>query len=506
MYLLTAQGRLGCIDPGVRYAVTKSIVERRTFSIDPTHLLGALLGKDGRTYSFYFIGQSLVFIPPYLLARTFSDKIPVPLREQFKQSVCSFVNVFFMAASCILLLLLLVELGYEWKAATPTTLIYAFATICFPHAQSVMDPAQVIFFTILMLHSLVLYSKYRQRKWGFISGIAFGIALLTRLEVLLIIPGILIWSTLELQKLEKHEGIKWFRNGIVTFIMGVVPFIVIILWYNFVRFGSVFETGYQKVLAQQCGISINLFSSHLVFNLYRMLLNPRESFFLFSPILILFPFLIRSFIQRKKSIGVLCLVVIGCWLYFYSVQQGYRTSAEIEWGQRYLVAITPFMVLPLVELFSIWERLRRVFKVFISLLIALSVSIQLIGVSVSPMRFHLQYVIAEETNELQNLVSPIRRQWQNLWTVSRSMKIGKPWSLVLDSDVVAIEEGWTNAETIQKARSLNVVNFWWIHLYYTRLFPLKIIVTIVVFLVLIGLISCSLLVKILFSKEKLKKS
>lgn len=111
----------------------------------------------------------------------------------------------------------------------------------------------IFFLTI----SLLLHFSDEQNSLGygkyFWSGIFFAFAALTRLP--LILAGIFFLFQLFKDKLK-----------FIYFLLGAFIFIPIFLFYNWFRFESVFETGYDKVYQQYAGIKVSISKHFGYFN------------------------------------------------------------------------------------------------------------------------------------------------------------------------------------------------------------------------------------------------
>jgi hypothetical protein len=81
-----------------------------------------------------------------------------------------------------------------------------------------------------------------------------------------------------------------------------------------------------------------------------MLFSPGKSIFLYNPVLLLVPVAIYSFYRRHKVVALaMAAAIIGNFL-FYSFFMSW--AGDYAWSVRYQAEILPFLVLPLVGLFS----------------------------------------------------------------------------------------------------------------------------------------------------------
>jgi hypothetical protein len=109
--------------------------------------------------------------------------------------------------------------------------------------------------------------------------------------------------------------------------------------WNHHRFGSVFEMGafHQRMLGASFQADLGLSLSANLFGL-------GNSIFVYSPPLILFFFGIGAFLRRKRTLAVTTIGIVLTGLVLYS--KFTLWDATGSWGPRFLVVLTPFMLLP----------------------------------------------------------------------------------------------------------------------------------------------------------------
>jgi hypothetical protein len=124
------------------------------------------------------------------------------------------------------------------------------------------------------------------------------------------------------------------------------------------------------------------FSTPLWLGLYGFLFSPYKSIFLYSPILLACLVSFPLFLKRHRLEGwLLALLVIAHLLLF---AKWYMWWGGFAWGPRFLVPLTPFLVItlaPLVE--SVLTRGSLPAKLALAALAMLSTAVQVLGVSVN---------------------------------------------------------------------------------------------------------------------------
>jgi hypothetical protein len=221
----------------------------------------------------------------------------------------------------------------------------------------------------------------------FISAFSLGYAFITRPTAILVLPAlfVLLFFDRPAPSSFKEKAGSATRN-IALFMIAFLPFILLTLWYNNYRFGSFFESGYGLIAART---GIDFFSgTPLLVGLKGFLVSPGKGFFYYSPIAVLSFFVAKSFYRRHPGPAVCFVCIMASYLLFLS--KNIYWHGDIAWGPRYILAITPFFIIPLAELFGspTWTQKQLMRKVTYAVL-ALSVIIQLAAVSISPDRYFL---------------------------------------------------------------------------------------------------------------------
>jgi hypothetical protein len=151
-------------------------------------------------------------------------------------------------------------------------------------------------------------------------------------------------------------------------------FMVVALWHNWLKTGSIWDSGYQ--------IRNGVFSGDLFAGLYGLLLSPGKSAFLYSPPLILAVLGARTAWQRRRHETLFLAGIIGISLVFNAKFRHWH--ADYCWGPRHLTAVTPLALL--LALPWLPEALARgrvqLRRWALGVLIALGVGVQLLGASI----------------------------------------------------------------------------------------------------------------------------
>ncbi len=443
----------------LRIEVVKSIVERYDVSIP-----AGLTGADGREYSWVGIGSVLPAIPFYITGKL----IGLPY------NAVSVMNQLFGAATVALIFIFLIFLGYSKRASVLTATMYGMGTFAWPLAKQQFDHVVETFFAVLSVYLLCLYLQNKKVSNLVFSAFSLGMAVLTRLTSLLIIPALFVLIVMHRsRKSNINDFLKKMSRDTILFSLSFLPFIIFQLWYNYYRFGSIYESGY-SLMAYRLGV--DFFSgTPLLTGLKGFLISPGKGFFYYSPVAILSIFTIKSFIKNHRELSLCFIIIILSHVVFLSKNMFWH--GDWAWGPRYILVITPFLIIPIVQIFDSakWNK-NNLTKLAISTILIVSIMIQLAAVSVSFFKYFLnlryeekiEFTVAQGEG-MQSIVgppsetyfewsrSPILAQFKFIYEVSGGIKHYK---------YKYISEDATPAEKRRFGLHTNVFDFWWIYIYF----------------------------------------
>ena len=224
-------------------------------------------------------------------------------------------------------------------------------------------------------------------------GVLLGLALNAKSTLFLFTP--LLLADIAVRKRSVIEIIR----GAAFLAVGAAPGLLLFLWYNHVRFGSLFTLGY----------SDEPFSTPFLKGAYGLLFSSGKSVFLYFPLALLGVLGGRSFASRQKALTLGMLVpgtayfgLIACWWVW---------AGDWGWGPRLLVPLAPLVGVVAVSEFHCQRRLRLVFLG----LALLGMAVNSLGVGI-----HARTVIAHSYRSLERLEathfipkhSPVVTHWR----------------------------------------------------------------------------------------------
>jgi hypothetical protein len=333
IYLLTTGGRIAGSDEQTMFYVTQAIIERWEVSVPEGNTIE---GREGKLYSRYGLGPSLVAIPFYLAGKAGAELAPQHLQNLAIKSVVSLTNAFVGAGACLIFFLFCLRLEYSRRFAFWLTLGFGISSFFFPYTKSFLsEPLQ----TLCLLgaaYGLFVYAKTGASKWLLVAGFCNGLGVLTKVTFAL---NVLILGSYLLNVLLAERSNRRFGSRLLQFALPIVAAGVVVLWYNYIRFGSFGETGYG-----QYG-TMSAFSTPLYVGVYGMLLSSGKGFFWFTPLAILGVMAFRKFAEQYRREAFLFGAVVAANLLLFAKFLAW--GGEGSWGPRYLVPITPFLLLPI---------------------------------------------------------------------------------------------------------------------------------------------------------------
>jgi len=384
VYLLTASGPnfYNTDASQLRFEVVKSIVERFDLSVPKGT---GLQGSDGRDYSWLGIGSSLLAVPFYVGGEAIGVSPEIAV---------SIMNNLFGAATVVLVFLFSFTLGYSKRASIMAAIFYGLCTMAWPLAKHPFDHPIETFFVLLSVYFIYLRVVGQKTVCLLLSGISLGIAYVTRPTSILIMPSLFVFMIVYYsQKLGLKSIFKLAARDSGLFFLSFLPFLGLSFYYNYYRFGSIFETGY-SLIALRTGIKF-FTGTPFVTGLSGFLLSPGKGFFFYSPVAGLFFFSVRAFLRKHPAIGFSFLSIILSYLLFLSKNMNWH--GDWAWGPRYLLVVTPFLIIPLAELLDTDRWLNKSFlRWTVYFFFTLGLVIQIVAVSVNFQKYFLILRFNEE--------------------------------------------------------------------------------------------------------------
>jgi hypothetical protein len=350
VYVLSNSGRFHIVDEVSMYAVTESLSLRREVDTNaiawtqwvnsPGEVLGAF-GPDGQVFSKKGPALSFLAVPWYLLLHAFSF-----LNIQVGQLQATLLfNAIVTAWTAALLWLTALRLGYRDRTAMLLGLLFGVATIAWPYAKQFFGEPLSALALLTCFYGLLSWRATGRGRWLFLGGIGAGTAIATVNAHAVLIAVFLLWWLADWMRRARPQPFTALNllRGLAAFAVPVLVAGVLLVAYNFARFGSPFDTGYHFDSGEG-------FTTPIWQGLWGLLFSPYRSTFLHTPLFIASAFAFVPFWRRHRSeasvIAAASLALILLYSAWWMWWGGYA------WGPRFLVPLTPFWVLllaPVVE-------------------------------------------------------------------------------------------------------------------------------------------------------------
>jgi len=354
------------------------------------------------------------------------------------------------------------------------SMFYGFGTFAWPMAKHPFDHTVETLFVLLSVYFMYLHSTKNAIMQLILSALCLGVAINTRLVSILSLPALLVMmgAGCGVSRRFLDNGKVFFRK-LFIFMPVLLPFAGLVLWYNYYRFGSIFETGFQ-LLAAKTGVDFFSGTSFLT-GLRGFLTSPGKGFFYYSPIAVFFFFTIIPFFKKHRWPAIAFILLILSYLLFLSRNKYWH--GDWAWGPRYLLAVTPFVILPIAELLdSVRWRRNNPFNNFpVYVVFTLSFLIQISAVSVHFYYYlnqlqieNVQFTVvqAEGVPIIGEPPSEIHFKWMKSPILAQMNYMKRIGSEITNYRYVELPQNATDIEKITAHPSMHVFDFWWVYMFY----------------------------------------
>ena len=297
LLLMVFGGRLMTTDVAAQYQVAESVFDSRDLftSVDGWHVSG--IRSDN--YVPHAPGYSMVLLPAAGLGLLFGLSVGKVLA-----ALTSAVASVFM----VLAVKKLAE-GFFGNLDFKRLLLVLIGSMALVYGRMPYD--------VTVATALALWGAwFMQSDKSFVAGILFGAALFVRPDTIVLLP--MYWT--------EHRNFEKFS----LLALGVFPFVLGLLGYNYYRFGSIFSDGH----SQDPAIAVDMFSRGIP----GLLFSSGKGLFWYAPLTIYAIFYCGDW--RFWSPFVFSLVLHG-FLHDWTGGTG--------WGPRFLFMTLPILFMPLLK-------------------------------------------------------------------------------------------------------------------------------------------------------------
>jgi len=338
-------------------------------------------GKNGLFYFKWGLGQSLVEVPLLVFHRwAWTVTHPGHLEEEASPTyeVTEFLSLLLVpsaisAFGCLLFFSLALRLGFSRATGIGVTFIYGLGTMIWPYSKSFASDTTLNVAILGSVYALISYPVTLKRGWLVLSGASMGFAVLTKPISLVVVPVLVIYF------LAKVGPKQAARDLLLCWAPPFMAFLVLQGWYNVIRYGVILASGYDE------GWGRLGFCTPLYVGMWGLFASPGKGFFLYAPAALLSFFGARRFFREKKpeawlfcGICVLLTLPHATWCLW---------AGDWAWGPRFLLPLTPYLILPAGYLFEGWTERHRLHRMVLGGVVLASVGVQVLGVALHPFAF-----------------------------------------------------------------------------------------------------------------------
>ena len=348
-----APGNFKTSDEWTVYEATASLWDEGRPTVYPAPFTHR--GPDGRLYSQYVLGQSVLAMPFFLIGRAANKTLPDSWRaaiggrrmttrgparaggqpEIAAVSLYAPTMIALLLATCFLLQR---RLGVSLKNAALVSVLIGTTSYVAMHAVYFLRHGTT---TALLMGALVAFQRHRA------SGSArslFAGALMASLIPLVRLPDAVLGLPLAffvawmLFEGFRRDGMAAIRRAAPVLAAPQLLLLGLYATSNQVRYGTWFES---PMLSYSTD-----FGFPILEGLRGFLLSPGVSVFLYSPLLLLVPWSVSALARRDRAVFAFCLGT-SLWLLLFHSKWEYWAGLPTAPGPRYLFAAVPLLLISL---------------------------------------------------------------------------------------------------------------------------------------------------------------
>ena len=351
-----------------------------------------LVGRGGRIYGWFGIGQSLLMLPADLVGTAIAN-LPMFADYEDDPAVRSIVvsyltNILVAVLTALIVFRFLRQMGFSVQETALGVLALMFCTTHLHYTQNMQENNYIMVLTLAGFSFQYEWLKTGSRRALFFGSAALGLNLLTRLTtgLDLIAAGMFLLLVLWFEGI----GVREFWRRFVEYLKIAAPvyafFMVVDRVYNFYRFESVTTTYVanfaREYRSRDASLPANFpWSTPLHEGVWGALFTPEKSIFLFDPLLVLALVLLVILWKRLAPVvrgyAIASLLLLATYVCFYA-RYAYW-AGDFAWGDRYVSTVVEMVAMLAVPLlvkyrgdFGRWLWVAGVIVVGVSLVIQIA--------------------------------------------------------------------------------------------------------------------------------------
>jgi hypothetical protein len=478
VYLVTNRGSVWSSDAALRIGLTEHLVSYGKLGYPPD-CLRWLQVDQGRMM--WGPGHPFLLIPSVLAGRLAvvathpSDPLKAAKLQQLVRELGATVtNALLAAFTSALLLMTGAVLGHSLRVCLLASLAFGLGCIWWPYSQDAFY--EVLQGTCLLAAFYYALRYVRRPSVGtaVLCSTALGYELITKLPnasmLLAIVAYWLVWRATHKTERPLREG-----RALIAFALILIAFGLVQVWADWSWSGKLFASQLSKdpdfQLALQQG---SMFSGalHALFGLDCGLLW-------YSPLLVVGLLWLPALARRDRALAVAFVITL---LLGLAIVGKTILIQGRSWGPRYFAEVFPILALTLFPwIDSALQPQRHALRRFTVAFLGLAVALQLLATTVHMERFW------DDSRRMGEIAAsrfpnnfPLARRPAELAQVLHSMASHEAWGLAAES-----RDARSAEHLADRARPLNVLNYWWSLAYYQRV-PWPALALVVLLLLSVG--------------------
>ena len=320
------------------FEVAVSMVQGHGVSVPTRWPADAEPGRDGKFYGPHPWLPSLLHVPGAALRAVF-QKINVgpDVAHLVDVLACHLAGGLLGALTAWLFFLLCLRHGASLKVARWAAILLVLGSMVWVYARSPFtEIVQVVCFTGFFLELSQLLRKL-DRRTALAAGLWAGMLINTKYIYVLAMPG-----ALAVVAFEHRRDWRQLLHSVGFVALGCVPGALMLLSYNYIRFGSITKTGYTNV----AGVMVE----NVLVSTWGFLFSPGKSIFLYTPPLVLSVLGLGRFWRGHRSTVLAMVATILPVMFVYLRFPAW--PGDWSWGPRYVVFAIPVLLLPAIAFLS----------------------------------------------------------------------------------------------------------------------------------------------------------
>ncbi|MBM4424361.1 MAG: hypothetical protein FJ030_13400 [Chloroflexi bacterium] len=280
------------------------------------------------------------------------------------------------------------QLSFSRATALAGGLAFGLSTIAWPYAKTFFREPLATLTLFATAYALLRWRDAFAEKGLAASGWLAAAAVLTLISILtkeIALFGVPLLLLILLPQLPdiRRNGMDWLR--IAFALIATIAAVAIAFWLFFRVYGSLggrFDIAERlSAMIRHAGLARD--------GLMGFVISPGKSLFIFSPMLVLA--LAAPFIgdRRQRLDTAWPLILLAAFIIIYAFVRGIMWWGGTNWGPRYMVPVTPFLIVacaPLIE--AALHRKGWLLKIALAALFALGVAVQIGAVAIRPQDFY----------------------------------------------------------------------------------------------------------------------